>query len=392
MCKVCIPTYPSIYFIFHIDRHMEILPKWAAIIMPSTVSSGTTADDNISSTNNGIKLDTFTAYFMLLSLPVLFFFVIGNVLVAVAVLKSKRLRTREHVFVLVLIFSALLMLTFVVPFTATTFLCQCQPFYDIWCRSVGQTQYISLSITLYNMATTAIFCYFRVAMPNRPYLSGRVSVAILETIATSLAIVLPLFATAMHWTHFGFVFFIHRCTLLPKDYSTSYITVILVVIIGNLTIAAMSYIAIGVTVTKSRVKTRKTHPLVISAIATAHVLQIPGRAGQNHITTSTVSRSSKELKLVKVCLAKFIIFLLSYGPFLVIGFTAKNPEFPLELLTLSWVLVWLGISASPLVYGLLYPSIRREILKMLPCLPHICSGVQIFKRSSENSMEQNRSV
>ena len=263
----------------------------------------------------------------------------GNVLVAVVILSSNRLRSREHVFVLALIISSILLTIVVIPFDLNTFICQYRPFPQWWCNIVGLSQLSIVLFTIFNMMGTAVFRYFRVVLVGRPKLGSRETVIILQVLAVLFGVISPITADLSGWIEYGYVDEFHRCTMIPDRFSRTYYLLALCSVIMNLSICVCAYAAIILLVHKSHAR---IHP-----------------------SGSRRNSSHRDIVLVKVCFAKFAVFLLCYLPFFIINLTVDG--LGVEIQKVLLVLVWLGILISPLLYGLMYSAIRNDLVNMILC-------------------------
>ena len=331
----------------------------------------------------GVKLTHVVDYFVITMVPVLFFMLIGNVTVLCAILRTKTLRTKGHAFVISLSASSLLLLLFNIPSTVYTYLCKCG-LPPIWCTVVGHSNSIAIILTMSNMANIAMYRFFKVVFSTKIWMSGNTAVAVIQGLTVTVAVGVPSMLLGLEATHIGFSPIYHKCKIDWRTSTYWYGIFVLCMFSSCLIIAIACYVSIYVVLVKSssKVGTIKVKPKEETQPGTSREGNPQGKEEYNktqsckckadasiphqlHCKTQRQNRK-REMKLFKICCILFGVYTVAYLPYTLLAFSGSvSPDLHKAFTMMTWV----GVCASPLVYGLLYGAVRAEICSMLCCKP-----------------------
>ncbi|XP_033635981.1 G-protein coupled receptor 84-like [Asterias rubens] len=318
--------------------------------------------------------------------------IVGNIGVILCIFVTPSLRTRTNAIIISLATSCLAFLLMVVPFTVDSFLHSSWRVALWYCHTTAYLAFGFIGITVCNIAALSVYRYFCVVHPTKLFLRSIPNVVFLIVLSWLIPILTQTSLATFQIAHTEFNPLYARCVVIKKGSPIVYNGLVFGGFLSTLAITLFSYAGIYRHVRKSTNRLRKqaqigaqrsSHPDVQTGqmintdaetdgtSSTPNAVRTPdhSRARDKRPTSSgATNRHTKEQNyLTKICVVVFALFMVCYGPIVILSAVYAKDDFPADAYTVCTMIYWLGSCLHPLVYATLQPQMQKSVLRFLRC-------------------------
>ena len=309
----------------------------------------------------------------------------GNLLLGISVIKNPNLRrTVPNMYIITLAVSDFLMSLLGIPFSLASLMTGKWPFNNFICQLQGFWILLMCAVSLQTLAVTAVNRYFRVVRSRASYQrifsmkKTKITIAILWVMA--LFAPLP-YVVAGHefFFHTGKVFCAHNAESLYEGYG-AYLVLVYVAI--PLIIIITCYTRVFIAVRKHNLNFR---------------FRIRQRSTNNTTRNNTSLDSSgilsvEEVNVTYILLVVVISFLTCWTPVLIIDmidFINGDWKLKRQVYVSYSCFGFASTALNPIIYGIMYRSIRAAYLRILTPVRFWSSLSQSILQSASRSFQRS---
>ncbi|CAG5117222.1 unnamed protein product [Candidula unifasciata] len=274
---------------------------------------------------------------------------IGNVLVILAIIQTKKLQTVSNLFVANLSTCDLMFVTIVLPVNMYTYLCNGWHLPMILCKFVGFLCYTLTGTTIITITLIAWNRYKLVVDVSRyKQLFRPRNMAVMLAASWVIPVLCLQPAVLEKWGHFGYIPMLSSCNL-GLDNSSQSFKIFLLIVRAAIPCGLIIYFYSSIYVT-----TRESHQR----------LYCISRSGSNVMKQLNHKR---EMRLTRMMIAIFVVFVLSYFPCTISSVIDWSKVLSKTIHMFCQTSIFLGSAVNPLLYGFMNEQFRKAYYRIITC-------------------------
>ncbi|CAL1536590.1 unnamed protein product [Lymnaea stagnalis] len=291
---------------------------------------------------------------------------IGNILVTLAVLQTKKLQTVSNLFVANLSVCDLLFVTVVLPVNMYTYLMEGWQLNDYICKFIGFLGYTLTGTTIMTITLIAWNRYKLVVDVSRYKQLFRKWNIVIMVAATWVVPVLFLQPAVFGaWGHFGYIPMLSSCNL-GLDNSSQTFKIFLLIVRAAIPCGLIIFYYSAIYIT-----TRASHQRLHISTTSNYMMR-----QNNH---------RREMRLTRMMIAIFVVFVLSYFPCTISSVIDWSRILSKTFHMFCQTSVFLGSAINPLLYGFMNEQFRCAYYQILTCRVMVrgCKGKKKHMHQAE---------
>ncbi|XP_023234235.1 G-protein coupled receptor moody-like [Centruroides sculpturatus] len=301
------------------------------------------------------------------------FGVTGNLLTILALLKSPRLRNATSVFIINLCIVDGFYCSFTFPLAASTFIHKSWPYSDTLCKIYPMFRYSNVGLSLFTVIAITINRYVIIVHPKRYdkiYTKYNIAIIILSIWVGSFLLLTPTAFGA--WGSFGFSYKVSTCTILERGGKSPKNFLYAMAFTLPSAVFIYCYTRIYLTVRRSERNLRRKYGLEQEKSKSYwSKLCCFGEKEEEIQMTSEEKRQkkkiTKDLKLLRIILTIFIVFIICYFPVVFVKIFKKEKSLPV-LNIFGYLCIYFTAIINPVIYVVMSKEYRKAYKVLFNCL------------------------
>ncbi|XP_059165560.1 G-protein coupled receptor moody-like [Physella acuta] len=286
---------------------------------------------------------------------------VGNILVTLAVIQTKKLQTVSNMFVANLSICDLMFVSVVLPVNMYTYVFNGWQFNMDICRFIGFLGYTLTGTTIMTITLIAWNRYklvVNVSRYKKLFRPRNMAIMLAATWIVPIIFLQPAIFGA--WGQFGYIPMLSSCNL-GLDNSSQTFKIFLLIVRAAIPCGLIIYYYTAIYVT-----TRASHQRLRHMASTSNTLF----RHNNH---------RREMRLTRMMIAIFVVFVLSYFPCTISSVIDWSKMLSKTFHMFCQTSVFLGSAINPLLYGFMNDQFRKAYYQILTCR-------MVFRRSKRNKL------
>ncbi|KAH9512933.1 hypothetical protein Btru_037099 [Bulinus truncatus] len=273
----------------------------------------------------------------------------GNILVTIAIVQNKKLRTVSNYFVANLSICDLMFVSIVLPVNMYTYLTDGWQFQPEICKFIGFLGYTLTGTTIMTITLIAWNRYKLVVDVSKyKQLFRKNNMIIMLACTWIVPIVCLQPAVSGAWGHFGYIQMMSSCNL-GLDNSSQTFKIFLLIVRAAIPCGLIIYYYTAIYIT-----TRASHQRLRSlSTTTTYAMRL--------------NNQRREMRLTRMMIAIFLVFLLSYFPCTISSVIDWSRMLSKTFHMFCQTSVFLGSAINPLLYGFMNEQFRTAYYQILTC-------------------------
>lgn len=285
--------------------------------------------------------------------------IIGNFVSILALSRSKRLRNPTTAFIVNLCVADLLFCCFSMPLSAITFIEKNWPYGDFLCQLFPLVRYSNGAVSLFSVIAITVNRYILIVHPKiYPTVYTKRNMAIMISLIWLTSVLLLLPPLLGVWGTLGYDPYVGTCTILQKNGFSPKMPIYITGFALTSIIFAFCYLRIYVVVRNASKKTRREEDNKnFSKLSFTSRNGLFSRSYRHSEMDDTLGqhRTKHELRVLKVMLVIFLVFILCYFPVSFVKIFHKEDK-----LHIMNVIGYLGVYFANIVNPLVYIVMSTE--------------------------------
>ncbi|XP_070544379.1 QRFP-like peptide receptor [Ptychodera flava] len=279
--------------------------------------------------------------------------IVGNVIVLIVLMFSKRPKTELNVFLINLALADLTMAIFCMPFTFTTIMYGYWIFSTGMCPTVIFMQQVSVMVSVYTLTAIGIDRYYAVLYPLKVRVTtnrSKILFGLIWLVSVLLAIVQTVFARARK-VYYGEKMWYFCTEWWPYDSAAIVYEIFMILLTYIIPVITLMFCYIGI----GRRLWRRN---------------LPGNADRQRDNTCSASKK----KVIKMLILVVVLFILCYLPLHIFIFVARLAPYMFDdnghqdlMRKVNSIVLWIAMSNSfmnPVIYSFLNDAFRADFNTM----------------------------
>ncbi|KAK0043320.1 cytochrome P450 2U1 [Biomphalaria pfeifferi] len=293
----------------------------------------------------------------------------GNILVTMAIIQNRKLRTVSNLFVANLSICDLMFVSVVLPVNMYTYLTDGWHYQEEICKFIGFLGYTLTGTTIMTITLIAWNRYKLVVDVSKyKHLFRKSNMAVMMACTWIVPVVCLQPAVSGAWGHFGYIPMLSSCNL-GLDNSSQTFKIFLLIVRAAIPCGLIIYYYTAIYVT-----TRASHQRLrfLSSTTTN--------------STMRLNNQRREMRLTRMMIAIFLVFVLSYFPCTISSVIDWSRMLSKTFHMFCQTSVFLGSAINPLLYGFMNEQFRTAYYQILTCrvMCRSTKGRHTYDEETEN--------